>query len=189
MRKSGWITAAVAVLALAATTATAQMMPGPGPGGGQRENMNREVEAIKISRLTEALKLDERTAATFVPLITGLDATRRTLMGERRQLLFELRRQLDAQRPDEKKLSAILDKLRKNEQGQMETRDKEYDAARTHLTVQQQARYVVFQMEFNREVRGIIKDMRGVGPGKGMGPGMGSGRPGGPPGPGGMEQK
>jgi len=195
--RSGCMMAAV-VLACTATAATAQqMMQGPGPGG--QVNASKRVEEIKIGRMTEALKLDEKTAAKFIPAVTTLDDQRRTLMGERRQHLFELRKQLEAQRPDEGKLAAILEKLRKNEQDQMATRDKEHAAAKAHLTVEQQARYVIFQMEFNREVRGIIDDMRGGrGPGKGpgrgpgggaeMGPGMGGGRPGSPPGPAGTGQ-
>ena len=133
--------------------------------------------------MTEALKLDERTAAKFIHAVTALDSQRRTLMGERRQHLFELRKQLEAQHPDDGKLAAILEKLRKNERDQMAARDKEHESAKAHLTVEQQARYIIFQREFNREVRGIIDDMRGGhGPGKGpgggpgMGPGMGGGR-------------
>ena len=187
--------AVMVVLACTATAATAQhMMPAPGPGG--EVNASRRVEEIRIGRMTEALKLDEKTAAKFIPAVTALDSQRRTLMSERRQHLFELRKQLEAQHPDEGKLAAILEKLRKNERDQMATRDKEYESAKAHLTVEQQARYVIFQREFNREVRGIIDDMRGGhGPGKGPGrgpgggPGMGGGRPGGPPGPAGPEQK
>ena len=42
------------------------------------------------------------------------------------------------------------------------------------LTVEQQARYVIFQQEFRREMRGMISGARGNGPGQGS-PGMGPG--------------
>jgi hypothetical protein len=146
--------------------------------------MARKVEEVRLARMKEALRLDERTAAKFVPAVAALDARRRSLMAERRQHVFELRKQLEAQHPDRNKLEAILEMLRKNERGQAELRDQERDAAKEHLTVEQQARYVIFQMEFHREVRGLIDEMRGPRPGRepGRGPGMGPGGTGTPPG-------
>src|SRR5512138_1197461 len=108
-----WLMAAC--FALAASPASGQMMPGGGPGpGGRQEDIGRRVEEVKISRLTEALKLDEKTAARFIPAVTSLDQLRRKMMGEHRQYLFELRRQMEAQRPYQSALAGIIEKLRRN---------------------------------------------------------------------------
>jgi Spy/CpxP family protein refolding chaperone len=93
----------------------------------------------------------------------------------------ELRVLLDAKSPDEKKLKAVLEKIEKNQREMVKLRDKEFEAARDHLTVEQQARYLVFQREFMREMRGMISGARGQGRGmRGMGGAPLSGRPGGP---------
>jgi Spy/CpxP family protein refolding chaperone len=151
------------------------------PSEAQREEVRIKMEAIKVSRLTEELKLDEKTAAKFIPLITALDQKRRALMRENRLTMEELRNQLNAPQPDESKLKAAVGRLEKNHRDIMSLREKEISAARDNLTVIQQARYFLFHQEFQREMRGMVEGARGgtgkggMGPGQGHGPGMGSG--------------
>jgi Spy/CpxP family protein refolding chaperone len=95
----------------------------------------------------------------------------------------ELRLLLQSSKPDEAKLKAAIEKLEKNRRAMHEVRNKEFSGLKDILTTEQQARYLVFQQEFRREMRGMISGARGGGPGKGgmgMGPGNGQGRRGGP---------
>ncbi len=199
----------VVAAALMATGAPAfaQQEPVPGPRGGQledernpvgpqgrgdslseekREEVRKKMETVRIWRLTEALKLDEKTAAKFLPIISSQDQKRRDLMRENMESVRELRVLLDAKSPEGKKLKAVLEKIEKNQREMTKLREKEFEAARDYLTVEQQARYLVFQHEFMREMRGMIsgargqgRGMRGMG-GQGMGGGPMSGRPSGP---------
>ncbi|MBS1128688.1 MAG: hypothetical protein H6Q96_1068 [Nitrospirae bacterium] len=66
--------ATAAVLAALSLPVFAQQGHLRGPAGGppsdeQREEVRKKMEAIKMSRLTEELKLDEKTAAKFIPVI------------------------------------------------------------------------------------------------------------------------
>ena len=76
-------TIVVAFLAAAAASANAQQQaPGPRrdrPSEEQREAVRKKVDAVRIVRLTETLKLDEKTAAAFIPVITALEQKRREL--------------------------------------------------------------------------------------------------------------
>lgn len=159
--------------------------PGPGreapPQSERRDEVLKKIEAIRIWRLTDALKLDEKTAAKFIPAISALDRSRRDLMQANQETLRELRAALDTGKPDERRLKAALDKLRLNHREMMKLQDKEFDAARDHLNIEQQARYSLFLQDFRREMRGMIGRARGDGPGRG---GMrgGSGRGGREPG-------
>ncbi len=176
-----------ALLAALSLPAFAQQGPARGPAGGppseeQREEVRKKMEAIKVSRLTEELKLDEKTAAKFIPVITSLDQKRRSLMQEDRKAMQELRTELNAQRPDERKLKGAIARIEKNHHEIAALQDKEFEAARENLSVSQQARYILFHQEFQREMRGMVEGARGVGPGKGgmgtgqgHGPGMGGG--------------
>jgi Spy/CpxP family protein refolding chaperone len=171
-----------------------EFSPGQGRGGPpskeRREEIRKKIEAIRIWRLTEELKLDEKTAAKFFPLLSSLAQRRNELMRENMEAERELRLYLEAGKPDEKKIKAALDRLENIHRETAKLAEKEIDITKAHLTVEQQARYYLFQQDFQREMREMISGARG-----GMGPqgarggqgqrgmrGMGDNpRPGGPP--------
>lgn len=175
IRRSLIMTAALALFAL---PAPAQQGGQRGPAGRppteeQREEVRIKMEAIKISRLTEELKLGEKTAAAFIPAITSLDRQRRSIMRDNRQAMQELRTELSTQRPDEGKMKAIISRIEKNHNEITALRKKELEAARTNLSVEQHARYILFHQKFQQEMRGMVEGARHPrrgGPGKGGGP-------------------
>lgn len=132
---------------------------------GRREEIMKKVETLRKWRLIEELDMDEETAAKFLPALSSLEEKRRELDRENRETMRELRFSLDARNPDEKRLKDGLEKLEKNHQELMELRNREIQAAKDFLTVEQQARYLIFQREFQREVREIIMRARGRAPG------------------------
>lgn len=173
-------TAAV-LAAVLSLPAFAQQGPLRGPAGGppsdeQREEVRKKMEVIKMSRLTDELKLDEKTAAKFIPVITALDQKRRSLINENRHAMQELRTELNAQQPHEGRMRTAVGRIEKNQREIASLREKELQAARENLSVTQQARYILFKQEFIREMRGMLEGARGSGPGKGgMRPGQGMG--------------
>jgi Spy/CpxP family protein refolding chaperone len=162
---------------------------GAPPSEERREEIRKKMEAVRIWRMTEELKLDEKTAARFLPAISSVEQKRRELMKDNVETMKELRTQLGSRNPDERKLKASLEKLEKNQQEMTRLREKEIEAAKNNLTSEQQARYLIFQQEFQREMRGMIEGARGGGAGMrgdtggsergrmnpGMGPGAGPG--------------
>ena len=181
--------AIIAALIMAGATAQAQ---GPGQTGGQyrnepgsdkaqgrgepdakkRDEVRKKVETVRMWRLTEELKLDEKTGARLASFLSALDEKRRGLMHERMETMRNLRTILKTGKPDEKKLKADLEKIEKNRREMMELEGKETDGVKDILSVEQQARYVIFQQEFRREMRGMIAGARGNGQGM-RGPGNG----------------
>jgi Spy/CpxP family protein refolding chaperone len=173
--------ATAAVVAVLSLPAFAQQVPLRGPAGGppsdeQREEVRKKMEVVRMSRLTEELKLDEKTAARFIPIITALNQKRRALMKENRHAMQELRTELNATQPDEVRMRTAIGRIEKNQREIASLREKELQAARENLSVAQQARYMLFNQEFVREMRGMMEGARGSGPGKGgMGAGQGRG--------------
>jgi Spy/CpxP family protein refolding chaperone len=155
----------------------------PGRGGLPSEQqvgeVRKKMEAVRMWRLSEALKLDEKTSAKLAAVLGSLDQQRGAIMRENRETIRELRSTLKAGNPDEKKLKAALEKIRKNQDAMMDLRKKELHQIKDILTIEQQARYLIFQHEFGREMRGMISGARGQGRG-GKGMRGGSGRPDGP---------
>jgi cytochrome c556 len=152
--------------------------PGNGPGHNrpteqQREEVRKKVEAIRLARLTETLQLDEKTAAKFIPVITAIEQKRRALTKENQETIRELKIMLHANPPDDAKLKAAIGAIEKNRREIYSLRDKEFSAARDNLTVTQMARYLLFNQEFQQEMRGMVEGARHPrhgGPGKGVGP-------------------
>jgi Spy/CpxP family protein refolding chaperone len=156
------------------------------PSKEKREEVRKKVEAIRIYRLTEALKLDEKTSAQLASLLGTIDQQRRELMNQNMESMKELRSSLKAPSPDAGKLKSILERLEKNHHEMVGLKEKELKGLKDILTVEQRARYVVFEREFMREMRGMIAGARGNGQGMrggpasgrtGPGAGMGAGRP------------
>jgi len=190
------------VLVIAALPAFAQQGPmgGPydeergfdnpergGPSGvaprERREEVHKKIEAVRMWRLTEELKLDEKTSTKVAAFLSAMEEKRRALMQEQGENMRSLRMLLQASTPDERKLKAKLETLEKNHHAMMELRDKEANGIKDMLTVEQQARYLIFQQEFRREMSDMIAGARGGGPGlRGpgggrAGTGPGAGRP------------
>ncbi len=95
-------------------------------------------------------------------------------MREQAETMKTLRQALKPQKPDETTIKQLLDKLEKNHSGMQELRNDEIKSVKNILTVEQQARFLIFQHEFQREVRQMIAGARGRG---GEGPGRSAGRP------------
>lgn|SRR5574341_117540 len=163
--------------------------PGGPPSEERREEIRRKVEAVRMMRLTEELQLDSQTGMKLAALLGSLDRKRWNLMRESRESMMELQSALKAGKPDERKLKAVLDKLERNHREMTELRDRELKGVKEILSVEQQARYLVFQQDFMREMRGRIAGARGgQGPGMRGGPGQGRGGTGPGTGPGGYPQ-
>lgn len=166
---------------LASGARAQQQAPGPQGGGPrydrlteqQREVVRKKVEAVRLARLTETLQLDEKTAAKFIPVITAIEQKRRQLMKENQETMRELKIMLHASPPDESKLKIAINAIEKTRHEIASLREKEYSAARDNLTVTQMARYLLFNQDFQREMRGMVEGARHPrrGPGKGGGPG------------------
>jgi Spy/CpxP family protein refolding chaperone len=161
----------------------------PGRGGtiseAKREEIRKKIEAVRIWRLTEELNLDANSAAKLSAFLSSFDQQRREIMRDQMATMRELRRFLNASEPDESKLKAAIEKLEKNRHALQESRDKETAGLKNILSTKQQARFLLFQQEFRREMQNMIAGARGgagegrMGPGmrrgQGPGPGMGDG--------------
>ena len=184
-----------AVLTLAGSIAFAQQAPKGGsyqdemgldtqpgqwnpPSKEKREEIRKRVEAIRIYRLTGVLKLDEKASAQLASLLGAIDLKRRELMDQNIDAMKELRSSLKSPHPSESKLKPILERLEKNHREMSELKDKELKGLKDILTVEQRARYYVFQRDFTREIRGLITSARGDGQGMRGGPSSGRAVPG-----------
>lgn len=147
--------------------------PGDPPSEERREEIRKKIDAIRIWRMTEELKLDSGTSAKLSSLLSPIEQKRRENQREHMETMKNLRQLLRSQKPDEAKIKPLLDKLENNQHSMQELRNAEVKAVKDVLSIEQQARFLVFQIEFEREMREMIAGARGGGQGR---PGFGQQR-------------
>jgi Spy/CpxP family protein refolding chaperone len=169
---------ALSMIFAAATTSFAQQAPRGGtldngtgyehpsgrgdvPSEEKRAEIRRRIEAVRIWKLTEALNLDASTSAKLASLLSSLDKQRMEIAHERMMTMGELRRLLKSPKLDERSLKVALDKLEQNHHAVQLLREKEISGLKDILTIEQQARYTLFQQEFQHEIRKMIAGARG----------------------------
>lgn len=145
------------------------------PSREQMEKVRKKIETMRMWKLTSALDLDEKSSAQLFPVLNKYDRKRAESEAAVRDSIRELRDSL--REKNEARLKVILERLEQGHKGIQRINDEERAELRKLLTVEQQARFVLFQQEFNRDVRELIgesRERRGEGPGRPLPPGQGS---------------
>lgn len=128
------------------------------PTKEQREKIRERISTLKMWKLTEALDLDEKTSTQLFPIINKYDKLRAETELSLRKGMRKLKRALKEER--ESKLKAILDELEQDHHALQRIADDEWNEMKRVLTVEQQAKLVIFKQEFDRNIRKIIAEAR-----------------------------
>jgi hypothetical protein len=129
----------------------------------KRAEIREKIETVRIWRLTEALKLDANTSAKLSSLLSSLDQQRREIQRDQTRTLIMLQQSLMSPKIEESRIKIDLDKLELNHRAMQDLKYKEMGGLKRILTIEQQGRYVIFQQEFMREMRGMIRGARSNG--------------------------
>ena len=157
------IMAASLMLFFSAQGFAAEPRPGGRPGGQDRPQEMRKVreriETLRMWKLTKALDLDANTSAKLFPIINKYDKKRADLEASMREDMKDLREAIRDNVSDAK-LKPLLDRLEENHRQFQGIGNEERTELKRILTLQQQAKYVLFQVEFMRELRETIREVR-----------------------------
>ncbi|MCK4231815.1 hypothetical protein KAX21_02590 [candidate division WOR-3 bacterium] len=155
----------LALMVLAVAVASAQPRHGAGEMPGSERAMEM-IRAMRIMRMRERLNLSDEQVAALLPRLSRRDSlmiSHRKAQAEDFRLLKE---ELAKRSPSEAKLKEIMDRLKKEEAEHHQQMRRLRDEMLSVLSVEQQAKFVIFEVEFEREIRGFIKRIR---EGHGMG--------------------
>lgn len=145
--------------ALAVALASAQPRHGMDEMPGSEKAMEM-IRTMRMMRMRERLSLSEDQVAALLPKLSRCDSLmlshRKAQAADFRLLTQELARR----NPSEAKLKEIMDRLKKREAEHHEQMRKLRDEMFDVLTVQQQARFIIFEVEFEREIRRFIGEIR-----------------------------
>ena len=121
------------------------------------------IEKVRIYRLTKELDLTTEQAIEFFPKLNELQKVDREFRNTQQKILGELRILVRDSAPD----IEIIESLTKYEdalKNRVERQILKIKELRKMLTPNQQARYLIFQDEFEREIRRMIKEVRRLHP-------------------------
>lgn len=144
---------AMALIALASMSFTAvaqDQRPMRGPGG-------QRVEQLKKLKMQEAMALDEETSVRFFARYNEHQEDLRKVGRKRAEAIDELELLVRKNAPDTE-IDAKLKDVVKVEREVAEVRQRFFDKLGDILTKQQIARYVVFERNFNQDLRDLMRE-------------------------------
>ncbi len=162
MKKSLCVLVLIVVLGLWGGMIYAQPSTPPAPREDRpmtperAEELRKRVELIWMWKLTEELNLTEKEGAKLFPVLRTYEEKKRNLREEKRGLLRELEGMIKAKSSEGDLKRAI----RALEENSGKLRDVEQGAFREVekvLSVEKQAKYIVFQARFKHEIHNLIK--------------------------------
>ncbi|GEM_PF-539870 len=160
------ILAACLASLLLAAPAMSQERPMP-----PRMRLQRNLSALRLVRLTQALDLSEGQTAKIFPVLNRIDKSRQAIQKELSEDILGLRRMCLQPEARDSDLEAALTRIRRARM-QLKDLDAEEDAALEEvLTVRQKARYEIFQIDFLRGLGETLNTARTrMGRGQGFAP-------------------
>jgi len=117
------------------------------------------LEAVRISRMTEELGLSDEQISKFFPRMHKMENEIRELDKQRRKLIAELDRQLQA-KAKESDLRALVEQLDKLDAQKFQRMESEHAELDQLLTVEQRAKLRVFNHRFDDELRSMVRGIR-----------------------------
>lgn len=117
------------------------------------------IEKVKIYRLTQVLDLTTEQAIVFFPKLNELQKSEKEFGEKKMKILNELRDLLKTQASEKeiiKTVSKFEDAQRKKFEDQLAKLKEIWEV----LTPVQRAKFLIFQEDFNREIREMIKQIK-----------------------------
>ncbi|RKZ34610.1 hypothetical protein DRQ19_00695 [bacterium] len=123
------------------------------------ERVKKRVETFRIWKLTEFLDLTDEQAASFFPRYNALRKEQERLREEHLATEDSIRMLLDKKGNDDE-LKSLCNRLLENRQAVSELKINFFNECSEFLTTEQQAKLMIFEEQFRREVSGMIRDIR-----------------------------
>jgi hypothetical protein len=125
-----------------------------------REKSRERIQMVKMLKLTEALRLDREAAARFFVVNGQFEETKRRLRGDLHQDIERLRHLTRNLNAPEKELRETVLRIKNRRKDLNDLSLKQLEDELNLLRPDQQARYVLFTIDFRREIDDIVREVR-----------------------------
>lgn len=123
-------------------------------GPFKKKEIRKRVEILRMWGLTRALDLNEKIASKLFPLLHKYDKKKTGVQHSIREDIKGLKLALEEK--SEAQIKSILTRLKQKHKKLQELNDEEMSELKDILTIEQQAKYVLFQHKFTRDMRKIF---------------------------------
>jgi hypothetical protein len=151
------------LLSLLCPPAFAQEPPDDDVGDEEREAFHARLHMMRMYALTEALELDEATAAKLFPYLREGEEAMGRVHREIRLHRQALRALADQEAPSEKEINEHIGAIGTLEQTMVAMRTEQIAGLQGILTASQRLRFVLTHARIDRELRNAIRERRGRG--------------------------
>ncbi|MCD6098703.1 hypothetical protein J7K18_07425 [bacterium] len=123
------------------------------------ERVKKRVETFRIWKLTEFLELTDEQAASFFPKYNAFRKEREHLREEHLAAEDSIRMLL-GKKGNEDRLKSLCSRLQDNRRAASELEINFFNECSKILTTEQQAKLMIFEEQFRREVTDMIRNIR-----------------------------
>jgi hypothetical protein len=164
--KKGWVALALIIaLGLSGGQLFAQASESPPPreerpmNPERAEELRKRIELIWMWKLTEELDLTKEEGAQLFPLLSTYEEKKRELREENRRIVLTLKHMID-EGASEGDLKRTIRSLEDNDRKLKKVEAEGFSEIAKILSVEKQAKYIVFQEYFRHEIHGLIQKAR-----------------------------
>ncbi len=126
----------------------------------KRKKIRERIGLIRMWKLTEELDLTEETGAKLFPILRKYDEKWIGLQKERWDLMQQLGKALEDEATSDKKLEGVMERVETNAIAVSDLLRQQRQELKGILSPRQQAKFILFQRQFQREIREIIAEAR-----------------------------
>ncbi|MDL1980075.1 MAG: hypothetical protein LWX02_01100 [Deltaproteobacteria bacterium] len=144
----------VVILSITLETAVAQ--------NREMERALERIDTVRLLKMIDALGLERETAAKLASVSNKYCETRKSLLRNMRKDLDALRQILKKGSPDEGELKKLVGQVKILKKKLADLKLHQMDEEMNLLTHEQQARYLIFKVDFHKEMHGLIQEIRGT---------------------------
>ena len=135
----------------------------PGPGMGMDgPPPGKNIEAMRIWRLTEVLELNEDQVTTFIPLLQIQERKIRDLQDEIDKLGNAGYELLQQEKVSQKEVDKLMQKYLEKHAEMNALRADFLNSLSRHLTPEQQLKFIGFESRFRNDLKNYMKERRGT---------------------------
>ena len=124
------------------------------------EKSRERIQMVKMLKLTEVLRLDREAAARFFAVNGQFEETKRRLRWDLHQDIERLRQLTRDLNAPEKELRETVLRIKIKRKDLNDLSYKQLEDELNLLRPDQQARYVLFTIDFRREIDNIVREVR-----------------------------
>jgi len=126
----------------------------------KEEEIWRHIQTFRMWEMTKALDLTEEQAAKIFPALNRLEKEKAEINREIAKEIRGLRELLEEEKPDLNLIKNKLDRIKELKK-QIQKKDNEIEKLiEENLTIEQQAKYIIFSIRFMRDLREKIDRAR-----------------------------